>query len=63
VLIVKICEIIIIVLILRALISLALGKAAKTRRADKPGAAVRYKEKGFDKSRMDIVDGEYKDLK
>lgn len=57
-LIMRILEIILIVFILRAVISLILQVVKKKRTPVK-----RFEEERFDKEKMDITDGEFKELK
>jgi|WetSurMetagenome_2_1015567.scaffolds.fasta_scaffold1539957_1 hypothetical protein len=57
-LIMRILEIILIVLILRAVISMLLQVVKK-----KHSPVKRFEEKVFDKKKMDIIDGDFKDLK
>jgi len=57
-LVMRILEIVLVVLILRAGISLILQVAKKKRSPVK-----RFEEKLFDKKKMDIIDGDFKELK
>jgi hypothetical protein len=55
-------EVVLIVLLLRALFPLVV----RFMRGGQPGGrgrAKRYEEEQFDKKKMDIVDGEYKEMK
>lgn len=58
---VRIFEIILIVLILRAVFSIVLPMIRG--RPSGRGTVKRYEEGRFDKKKMDIVDGEFKELK
>jgi len=58
----RILEIILIVLILRALFSMVMQLVHRKSKGDHEQVK-RYEEDRFDKKKMDIVDGEFKELK
>jgi hypothetical protein len=63
VLVIKVLELIVIVLVLRAVFSAVMQRINGRPSSRERPAARRYESATFDKKKMDIEDGEYKELK